>query len=94
MLVKYILSKLDFQSFSLTNSKNSSFQQQNDEVVNRIQTELISYIDRLKQVPIVMLKMTPGSKSESYRLFKLANFQSIQNDCHHTDLLLALLILD
>ncbi|CAF3337489.1 unnamed protein product [Rotaria sp. Silwood1] len=94
MIAKYILSKLDFQSFSLTNSINSSYQEQNTKIINRIQTELTSYINILKQVPTIMRKIAPTSKSESYRLLKLENFQLCQNECHLTDLLLTSLVID
>jgi hypothetical protein len=94
MIVKYILSKLDFQSFSLMNSINCLSQEENEKIFNRIQIELKSYLDILKQIPTVMRKITPTSKSESYRLIKFENFQSFQNECHLTDLLLASLIID
>ena len=94
MIVKYILSKLDFQTFSFLNSKTLSNDEQNNKILNRIQTELTSYLDTLKQIPTIMRKITPMSKSESYRLLKLENFQSFQNESHLTDLLLASLIID
>ncbi|CAF1558443.1 unnamed protein product [Adineta steineri] len=94
MFIKYILSKLDFQSFSLINPINSSDQQQNHLILNRIQLELTSYMDILKQIPTIMRKVAPTSKSESYRLLKFENFQLFQNQRHLTDLLLASLIID
>ncbi|CAF2724379.1 unnamed protein product [Rotaria sp. Silwood2] len=93
MIAKYILSKLDFQTFSLANTINSSYQEQNVKILNRIQTELTSYLDILKQIPTIMRKIVPTSKSESYRLLKLDNFQSFQNECHLTDLLLTSLVI-
>jgi hypothetical protein len=94
MMVKYILSKLDFQSFSLINSMNSLSEEENDKILTRIQLELKCYIDQLKQVPTIMRKLIPTSKSESYRLLKFENFQSFQNERHITDLLFASLITD
>ncbi|CAF0792750.1 unnamed protein product [Rotaria sordida] len=94
MIAKYILSKLDFQSFSLINSINSSYPEQNNQIFNRIGIELKFYIEILKQIPTIMRKIVPTSKSESYRLLKLENFQSFQNECHLTDLLLTSLVID
>ncbi|CAF1370973.1 unnamed protein product [Adineta steineri] len=94
MFIKYILSKLDFQSFSLINPINSFDQQQNHLILSRIQLELTSYMDILKQIPTIMRKVAPTSKSESYRLLKFENFQLFQNQRHLTDLLLASLIID
>jgi hypothetical protein len=94
MIVKYILSKLDFQSFSLIESVNSLSQEENNKILNRIQMELISYLDILKQIPTIMRKIAPTSKSESYRLLKSENFHSFENERHLTDLLLASLIID
>jgi alanyl-tRNA synthetase len=94
MIVKYILSKLDFQTYSLMNSKSPSNEEQNDKIATRIQSELTSYIDTLKQIPTIMRKIAPTSKSESYRLLKFENFQSFQTESHLTDLLLASLIID
>jgi hypothetical protein len=94
MLMKYILSKLDFQSFSLIDSINSFSKQENVKILNRIQIELTSYINTFKQIPTIMRKLAPTSKSESYRLLKFENFQSFQNERHLTDLLLASLIID
>jgi hypothetical protein len=94
MIVKYILSKLDFQTYSLMNSKSPSNEEQNDKIATRIQCELTSYIDTLKQIPTIMRKIAPTSKSESYRLLKFENFQSFQTESHLTDLLLASLIID
>jgi hypothetical protein len=94
MIVKYILSKLDFQTYSLMNSKSPSNEEQNDKIATRIQSELTSYIDILKQIPTIMRKIAPTSKSESYRLLKFENFQSFQTESHLTDLLLASLIID
>ncbi len=93
-MIKYILSKLDFQSFSLMNSINLLSEEENNKIENRIQMELKSYIDILKQIPTVMRKIVPTSKSESYRLLKFENFQSFQNERHLTDLLLASLIIN
>ena len=73
---------------------NSSIEQENIEIFNRIEMELNSYIDILKQIPTIMRKITPTSKSESYRLFKSDNFQSIQNERYLTDLFLASLIMN
>ena len=39
-----------------------------------------------------MRKITPTSKSESYRLLKFENYQSFQNESNITDLLLSSLI--
>jgi hypothetical protein len=94
MIAKYILSKLDFQSFSLIDPISSSTEQQNDQIQNRIQTELTSYTDIFKQIPTVMRKITPTSKSEAYRLLNQENFQSFQSERHLTDLFLASLIID
>ncbi len=94
MMIKYILSKLDFQSFSLINSINLLSKEENCKILNRIQIELISYLDIFKQIPTIMRKIPPTSKSESYRLLKFENFQSFQNERHITDLLLASLIID
>lgn len=68
-------------------------QEQDYKSLNRIQTELTFYMDSLKQIPTVMRKMAPTSKSESYRLLKQENFEAFQNERHLTDLLLALLVI-
>ncbi|CAF4180315.1 unnamed protein product [Rotaria magnacalcarata] len=95
MIAKYMLSKLDVQSFSLINSAlNSSYQEENKKILNSIQTELTSYMNILAQIPTIMRKLAPTSKSESYRLLKEENFQSFQNERHITDLLLASLVID
>ncbi|CAF4736611.1 unnamed protein product [Rotaria socialis] len=95
MIAKYMLSKLDVQSFSLINSAlNSSYQEENKKILNSIRTELRSYMSMLTQIPTIMRKLAPTSKSESYRLLKEENFQSFQNERHITDLLLASLITD
>ncbi|UJR25167.1 hypothetical protein I4U23_006523 [Adineta vaga] len=91
LLVKYILSKLDFQSFSLL---NSNYIHSNDSIKNRFQCELTSYLDIFKQVPTIMRKVAPTTKSEAYRLLKMENFQAFQNERNLTDLLLASLIID
>ena len=87
MLAKYILSKLDFQSFALIESASDKDEQAR--MMSRIQSELRSYVDGLKQLPTIMRRVAPASKSESYRLFKLDNFQFFQNERHQTDLFLA-----
>ena len=89
MLAKYILSKLDFQSFSLVDPVDPSDQQRHSEMLNRVQIELRAYIDALKQIPTVMRKLAPSAKSESYRLFKSENFHSFEQERHQTDLFLA-----
>lgn len=87
MLAKYILSKLDFQSFSLIDAASDKDEQ--SRLMSRIQSELRSYTDGLKQLPTVMRRVGPASKSEPYRLFKLDDFQFFQNERHQTDLFLA-----
>ncbi len=69
-------------------------EQENGRILNRIQMELISYIDLFKEIPTIMRKIIPNSKSESYRLLKSENFQLFQNEYHLTDLLLAPFIID
>ena len=91
LFAKYILSKLDFQLFSLSNT--NSFHS-NQSITTRLQLELTSYLDLFKQIPTIMRKTTPSAKSEAYRLLELDNFLSIQTELHQTNLLLASLIID
>jgi hypothetical protein len=90
MIARYILSKLDFQSFSIIDPVKSF----SNEEKTRLQTELTSYLNLLKELPTIMRKIAPNPKSESYRLLKSENFQSIEIEYHLTDLLLASLITD
>lgn len=92
--MKYILSKLDYQSFSLINSQTILSENENNQILNRIQNELKSYLDIFKSIPTIMRKITSTSKSESYRLLKSDNFQSFQTESHLTNLLLASFIID
>ncbi len=94
MIAKYILSKLDFQSFAILDSMKSFSEEENPRILNRIQIELNSYMKLFKEIPTIMRKIAPNSKSESYRLLKFENFQSFENEYHLTDLLFASLILD
>ncbi|CAF1241882.1 unnamed protein product [Adineta ricciae] len=91
LFVKYILSKLDFQSFSLLNTNSFHL---NQSIITRLQLELASYLDLFKQIPTIMRKTAPTAKSEAYRLFKLDTFPPTQNELHRTDLLLASSIID
>lgn len=93
MIIKYILSKIDYQSFSLINSKKTLSKEENEQILNRIDNELKSYIEIFKSIPTIMRKITSTSKSESYRLLKYENFQTIQNESCLTDLFLASFIL-
>ena len=92
MLAKYLLSKLDFQSLSLIDPVSE--QDEETSLNSRIQCELLSYADGLKQLPTIMRRVAPALKSESYRLFKLENFQFFRSERHQTDLFLAASIID
>ena len=92
--MKYILSKLDFESFSLISPPSSCSTKEQIELINRIEHELNSYVNAFKQIPTVMRKVNPTSKSEAYRLFKLENFQFFEKERHQTDLFIGSLIID
>lgn len=91
MLVKYILSKLDFQTVSII---DSIIDISDEETRQRIELELTGYLNRLKDLPTIMRKLAPTSKSESYRLFKSEDFQFFDNERHLTDLFLTSLMID
>lgn len=91
MLAKYILSKLDFQTFSIIDSISD---EENRPILHRINLELTAYLNALKGLPTIMRKLVPTSKSESYRLLNCEDFQIFENERHLTDLFLTSLMID
>lgn len=91
MLAKYILSKLDFQTFSIIDSISD---EENRPILHRINLELTAYLNALKGLPTIMRKLAPTSKSESYRLLNCEDFQIFENERHLTDLFLTSLMID
>ena len=94
MLAKLILSKLDFQSFSLIDRSSSWPEERELEVKTLIESELKTYLNELQQMPTIMRKTAANSKSETFRLFKLENFQSFENVKHRTDRILGISLID
>lgn len=94
LLAKYVLSKLDFQSFTVLHATESFHRQSASPFGNRLQAELTAYLEAFKQIPTVMRKTTPSSKSEAYRLLRAEDFGLFQHERQLTDLLLASLVVD
>ena len=86
MLAKYILSKLDFQTFSIIDLTGDMSNGDNPQLLQRLELELTAYLNTLKELPTIMRKVAPTSKSESYRLMKSDDFQRFEQERHHTDL--------
>ena len=91
-LCRYVLSKLTFRSFSLVSS--GTFDDDQSELIERIQKELNGYLDVFKQIPTVMRKVNPTSKSEAFRLFKKADFHQFEKERRQTDLFIGSTIID
>lgn len=83
MLAKYVLSKLDFQTFSIIDTVGN---EDDSQLLQRLELELTGYLNTLKELPTIMRKVAPTSKSESYRLMKSDDFQRFEQERHHTDL--------
>lgn len=94
MLAKYILSKLDFQTFSIVDSADDLSNEENPHLLQRLELEFNSYLNTLKELPTIMRKVAPISKSEAYRLLKSEDFQRFELESHQTDFLFTSSMID
>lgn len=94
MFAKHILSKIDFQRFSLIESSSINGDQAQTQLKNDILAETDFYLDELKKLPTIMRKTTANSKSEAYRLIKEENLRSFEKVREKTDLHFVSFIID